>query len=159
MAKSDRRYWLMKSEPDVYSLEDLERDGSTYWDGVRNYQARNLMRDDMKRGDRVLYYHSNAKPMGVVGVAEIVGEAYPDPTQFDPDSKYHDPKSTEENPRWVVVDVGYVATFDRMVTLAELKVDPKLEGMLVIRRGQRLSVQPVEREHFEHVCGLGGYAG
>jgi predicted RNA-binding protein with PUA-like domain len=159
MAKKqpERRYWLMKSEPDVYSLEDLEHDGSTYWEGVRNYQARNFMRDDMRVGDLVLYYHSNAKPPGVVGLARISREGYPDPEQFDPDSHYYDPKATRDEPRWVVVDVEFVAHFEQMVTLAELKADDPLDGMLVTKRGQRLSVQPVERRHFERVCELAGY--
>ena len=154
---SNPRYWLFKSEPDVYSIDDLERDGSTYWEGIRNYQARNFMRDDCKVGDLILYYHSNAKPPGVAGIARISGEAYPDPHQFEEDSKYYDPKSTTENPRWLVVDIAFVAKFERLLPLNELKADEDLDGMLVIRKGQRLSVQPVERHHFEHVCALAGY--
>lgn len=149
-------YWLMKSEPSVYAIEDLERDGRAEWEGVRNYQARNLMRDEMRRGDLVLFYHSNARPSGVAGVARVVREAYPDPTALDPESPYHDPRATPEDPRWVQVDLGFVERFDRVVPLAELKADPALEGMLVIRRGQRLSVQPVERAHFARVLELAG---
>lgn len=148
------RYWLMKSEPDVYSIGDLARDGRTMWDGVRNYQARNFMRDDMKLGDRVLYYHSNAKPPGVAGIAEIVREAYPDPTQFDPDSKYYDPKATPDAPRWFLVDVGFVEAFAEEVPLDALKADTALDGMEVTRRGSRLSVQPVSEEHYNRVLAL-----
>lgn len=151
-------FWLIKSEPDVYGIEDLERDGVTYWEGIRNYQARNFMRDDMKVGDRLLYYHSNAKPAGVVGLARVAREAYPDPEQFEPESKYFDPKATPEEPRWVVVDVEFVAKFRDIVPLATLKADPALDGMLVTRRGQRLSVQPVEPAHFERVLELAGYS-
>lgn len=153
---SDRNYWLFKSEPDVYGLDDLERDGETYWDGVRNYQARNLLRDEMEAGDLVLYYHSNAKPPGVAGVAEIVKSGYPDPTQFDEASKYHDPKSDPDDPRWFVVDVAYRHRFPTFVSLADLKSDDALDGMMVIRRGMRLSVQPVEERHFRHVVERGG---
>ncbi len=149
-------YWLMKSEPSVYAIEDLERDGRAEWEGVRNYQARNLMRDEMRRGDLVLFYHSNAKPSGVAGVARVVREAYPDPTALDPTSPYHDPRATPEDPRWVQVDLGFVERFERLVPLAALKADPALEGMLVTRRGQRLSVQPVERAHFARVLELAG---
>jgi predicted RNA-binding protein with PUA-like domain len=152
-----RRYWLFKSEPDVYSLDDLERDGSTYWEGVRNYQARNFLRDEVKAGDLVLYYHSRTRPPGIVGVARVSRSAYPDPTQFDPESHYFDPKATAEKPRWVVVDVEYVAHFDEAVTLEQLKADPRLEGMLVTRKGQRLSIQPVEAKHWRRVCRLAGF--
>jgi predicted RNA-binding protein with PUA-like domain len=153
---ANRRYWLMKSEPDVYGIDDLKKDGTTYWDGVRNYQARNFMRDDMQEGDGVLYYHSNQNPPGIVGLARVAREAYPDPTQFDSDSKYHDPKATEEAPRWVVVDLEFVAKFAEVLPLAELKNDPKLEGMLVAQKGQRLSVQPVEETHWRHILKRAG---
>jgi predicted RNA-binding protein with PUA-like domain len=155
MAK--RKYWLFKSEPDVYGIDHLERDGSTYWEGVRNYQARNYLRDDCQVGDGVLYYHSNAKPPGIVGVARISKAAYPDPFQFDEDSKYHDPKATSEEPRWVVVDVEFVARFDETLSLDQLKADAKLDGMLVTRKGQRLSIQPVEAKHWRRVCKMAGY--
>lgn len=154
---SDQRYWLMKSEPDVYGLDALERDGTTLWDGVRNYQARNFMRDDMQVGDLILYYHSNTKPPGVVGLAKVASEPYPDPTQFDVDSKYFDSKATEEKPRWILIDVGYLGRFERTVTLQEMKEHDDLDGMLVTRKGQRLSIQPVEPHHFAKVCDLAGY--
>lgn len=155
MAK--RGYWLMKSEADVYGIDDLKKDGSTYWEGVRNYQARNFMRDDMKEGDGVLYYHSRQDPPGIVGLARISREAYADPSQFDAKSKYHDPKATEEEPRWVVVDLEFVHKFDGVLPLAELKEDPKLAEMLVAQKGQRLSVQPVEAKHWKHILKKVGY--
>ena len=146
----------MKSEPDVYSIDDLEADGATGWDSVRNYQARNFMRDEMKEGDLVLYYHSNASPPGVAGVARVTRESHPDPTQFDRKSKYHDPKSTPEAPRWMMVEVSLVEKFPKFVSLETLKAHQSdLEGMLVIKRGQRLSVQPVEKSHFGRVLKMG----
>lgn len=150
---ADRQYWLMKSEPDVYSIDDLEADGKTHWDGVRNYQARNFMRDDMKKGDLVLYYHSNANPPGVVGVAEIVKEGYPDHTARDPDSHYYDEKATEEDPRWFMVDIRFVEKLPRMVPLSEIKDEPGLQDMVLVNRS-RLSVQPVEEDEFEHVLAM-----
>ncbi len=149
-----KRYWLMKSEPDVFSLEDLERGGSTFWDGVRNYKARNNMRA-MSLGDEVLYYHSNAKPSGVVGIARVCREAYPDPTQFDPRSKYHDPKSDPEDPRWWLVDIEFVARFPEMVTLQDVKAEKALADMDLVRYG-RLSVQSVTPSQFESVRKTGG---
>lgn len=148
--------WLMKSEPDVFSIDDLEREGSTPWDGVRNYQARNYMRDMMAVGDLVLFYHSNTAPPGIVGVARVIREAYPDPTAFDETSEVFDPKSSPTAPRWFLVDVGFVERWPRTVTLDELKADPALAEMLVVQRGQRLSIQPVEPVHFRHVLALGG---
>lgn len=150
-----KRYWLVKSEPNTYSIDDLERDGRTSWEGVRNYQARNYMRDEMKVGDLVLFYHSNAEPPGVVGVAKVAREGYPDSFALDPKSKYFDPKATSGNPIWVMVDIEFVERFARTVPLDELKATPELEGMLVTRRGQRLSVQPVEPPHFTCVRRLG----
>lgn len=155
MAKRAKKLWLMKSEPSTYSIEDLERDGSEPWDGVRNYQARNFMRE-MSEGDLVIFYHSNAKPPGAAGVARISREAYPDPTQFDEKSKYHDPKSKREDPRWSLVDVEFVEKFDEAIPLQTLKDDPALEGMVVTQKGSRLSVQPVEKKHFKRVLKLGG---
>ncbi len=149
-------YFLAKSEPDAYSIDHLKKQKVGSWDGVRNFQARNVMRDQMKVGDYVLFYHSNADPPGVVGLARVHREAYPDHTQFDPNSKYYDAKSTEDKPRWLMVDVQFIEKFPRMVSLAELKDDPELEGMLVIKRGMRLSVQPVERKHFVRVLKLAG---
>jgi predicted RNA-binding protein with PUA-like domain len=146
-----RKYWLVKSEPEVYSIEDLERDGSTHWDGVRNYQARNFMRDEMRVGDLILFYHSNAHPPGVAGVARVSRAAQPDFTARDPKSPGFDPKSTPEDPVWVMVELEHVETFSRLVPIAELKGDSALRGMMVTRRGMRLSVQPVERAHFERV--------
>jgi predicted RNA-binding protein with PUA-like domain len=149
-----KRYWLMKSEPDAYSIDDLARDGSTHWDGVRNYKARNNMRS-MKIGDEVLYYHSNAKPPGVVGIARVCKEAYPDPAQFDPKSKYHDAKATPENPRWDMVDIEFVAKADETVGLPEIKADAALADMELVRYG-RLSVQSVKKEEFDHVKRMAG---
>ncbi len=145
-----RQYWLMKSEPHVYSIDDLESDGRTHWDGVRNYQARNFMRDEMKEGDRVLYYHSNTTPPGVVGVAEVVNEGYPDHTARDPDSDYYDEKATEDDPRWYMVDIEFVRKLPRKVPLAEIKDEETLDHMVLVNRS-RLSVQPVEEDEFERV--------
>jgi predicted RNA-binding protein with PUA-like domain len=153
MAKRAVRHWLMKSEPDVYSIDDLARDGSTPWEGVRNYQARNHMRH-MALGDLILFYHSSTAPPGVAGIGRVSREAYPDKTQFDPRSEYFDPKSTRDDPRWSNVDVELVEKLPRLVTLEELKTDARLETMLVRRRGMRLSVQPVEEPHFRHVVAL-----
>lgn len=155
MAKRGIKLWLMKSEPDVYSLDDLARDGTECWEGVRNYQARNFMRD-MAVGDLALFYHSNAKPPGVAGVCRISREAYPDDTQFDKKSKYYDPKSKKEDPRWSMVDVTFVEKFPEEVSLQALKDDAALEGMGVIQKGSRLSVQPVEKKHFKRVLKLAG---
>lgn len=149
------RFWLMKSEPDVYSIDDLARDGSTAWEGVRNYTARNFMRDDMALGDRILFYHSNAEPPGIAGLGEVVGLAAPDPTQFDPASEYFDPGATKDAPRWLAVRVGFVAKLGRLVSLEALKRDPALAGMLVLAKGQRLSVQPVTEAHYLRVLALG----
>ncbi len=147
------RYWLMKSEPGDYSIDDLERDGTEHWDGIRNYQARNLMRDEMEVGDRVLFYHSNAKPPGVVGIAEVASGPYPDHTQFDPDAKYFDPKSDPDNPRWIMVDVKFIEKLPRLVSLHELKEYPELSDMVLLNRS-RLSVQPVTKEQFEFIVDL-----
>jgi len=150
--------WLIKSEPDVFSIFDLEKVGREPWSGVRNYQARNFMWKEMREGDLALFYHSNAKPPGVTGVARVVGEPYPDPTQFEPGSDYFDPKSTHEKPRWWLVDFQHVAIFKTMVTLETLKNDPVLSEMMVCQRGTRLSITPVEEKHFKRVCKLGGLA-
>ena len=149
-----KRYWLMKSEPYVYSIDDLERDGSTCWEGVRNYKARNNMQE-MKVGDEVLYYHSNAKPPGVVGLARVNKEAYPDHFQFDEKSKYHDAKSDPDDPRWYMVDIEFVAKADEMVGLPDIKSDPKLADMELVRYG-RLSVQSVKKAEFERVKKMAG---
>ncbi len=146
------RHWLMKSEPDAFSIADLQRVGSEPWNGVRNYQARNFMRD-MAIGDRVLFYHSNAKPSGVAGLAEIAATAYPDPTQFDSASEYFDAASPRAEPRWSLVDVRFVRTFPRFLPLDELRDIPALHGMLLFSRS-RLSVQPVERAHYDAIVRL-----
>lgn len=150
-----RRYWLMKSEPGVYSIDDLERDRRTGWEGVRNYQARNFMRDEMKVGDLILFYHSSSEPPGVAGIAKVARAAYPDPSQFDRKSPYFDAKSDRSAPRWMMVEVELVEKLAAIVTLETLKNDPSLEGMLVTRKGQRLSVQPVDAAHFTRVLKLG----
>lgn len=152
---SKKQYWLMKSEPTTYSIDDLERDGTTCWEGVRNYQARNFMRDDMRVGDEVLFYHSNADPPGVAGLARICRAAYPDHTQFDRRSKYFDPKATKDGPRWYMVDLQHVETFGGVVSLETIKADDALDGMLVRQKGQRLSIQPVASKHFRRVRTLG----
>ncbi len=145
----------MKSEPDVYPWSQLVEDGRTHWDGVRNYQARNMMRDDMKSGDFVLFYHSNCKPPHVAGIARVCREGYPDFTAFDPNSHYFDPKSTVDNPRWIMVDIEPVISLEP-VHLADIRSNLEFEGMPLIRKGQRLSVQPVSPEHFLMICEMGG---
>ena len=150
MAKRGMKLWLMKSEPDVYSIDDLARDGTESWEGVRNYQARNFMRE-MAEGDLVLFYHSNAKPPGVAGMCRIRREAYPDDTQFDKKSQYYDAKSKKEDPRWSMVDVEFVEKFDEEISLQAMKDDRALEGMRVTQKGSRLSVQPVDKKHFKRV--------
>jgi len=154
-SRRGKKYWLMKTELDAYSIEDLERDGATCWDGVRNYQARNFMRDQMQVGDEVLFHHSGGKSPGVAGVARVCRDAYPDHTQFDPKSKYHDPKATEDEPRWFMVDIEFVERFPKTVPLKDLRDDPKLEGMPLLQKGQRLSVQPVSAAHFKRVRAKG----
>lgn len=143
----------MKTEPDVFSIDDLEGRGSEPWDGVRNYQARNFMRQ-MNEGDYVLVYHSNAAPSGVAGLGKIVGAARPDPTQFDPRSDYYDARSSPDDPRWSLVEVGFVEKFVEVVPLAVLKAESALAAMVVVQRGSRLSVQPVTLAEFKHVLGL-----
>ena len=144
------RCWLMKSEPEVFSIHDLEREGRTSWEGVRNYQARNFMRDDMQVGDRVLYHHSNADPTGIAGLARVARTAYPDPSARDPKSDYFDPRASDKDPRWFMVDVAFEEAFPRVITMDELRAEPGLEKMLVINRS-RLSVQPVTDKEFEIV--------
>ena len=148
-------YWLMKSEPDVFGIDHLAAVGTEPWDGVRNYQARNMMRDQMKVGDEILFYHSNTKVPGIVGFARVVREGYPDHTAFDPEAKYFDPKSDPENPRWYMVDVEYVRHTRRVITLAELKARAdELAGFPLVRKGNRLSVMPVEPEHWDMILKL-----
>lgn len=152
-----RRYWLVKSEPDVFSFDDLWASPrrTTHWDGVRNYQARNTLRDEMKKGDLVLFYHSSTDPMAVVGVAEVVREGYPDHTAFDAKDPHYDPKSKREAPTWYMVDLRAVKKFLRPVTLAELRSTRGLEKMALLQKGSRLSVQPVSAAEFRIVEGLG----
>lgn len=147
--------WLMKSELDVYPWSQLVSDGNTHWDGVRNYQARNFMRDSIKMGDLVLFYHSNCKPPHVAGVARVTKEGYPDHTSWDSKSKYFDSKSTPENPRWYMVDIEPVIEM-KPVSLNDLRTNPNLEGMPLLARGQRLSVQPVDEGFFREICAMGG---
>ncbi len=155
---AEKRYWLFKSEPTAYSYSDLqgEKDGIAEWDGVRNYQARNLIRDEMKAGDGVLFYHSSANPMAVIGTAQIVKDAYPDSTAWDPNDKHYDPKSTPGNTVWMMVDIQAGQEFPNAVTLQEIKANPKLQNMMVARPGMRLSVQPVTAEEWAEVLLMGG---
>ena len=156
-APGERRHWLVKSEPESFSWDDLEASPgrTTCWDGVRNYQARNFMRDGMRAGDLVLFYHSNAEPPAAVGVCEVVREAYPDHTAFDPSDPHHDPASREDAPTWMMVDLRAVERFAVPVSLPMLRDAAGLEGLELLRRGSRLSVQPVEAAHWEIIIGLG----
>ena len=154
----DMQYWLFKSEPDVFSFSDLKARGEVGepWNGVRNYQARNYMRDAMSPGDLGLFYHSNCAVPGIAGVLRIATNAYPDQTQFDPASEYYDPTSSAENPRWQLVDVVWVADFPSFISLAQMREDAFLADMLVLRKGNRLSITPVAEEHFEYLCQCAG---
>ena len=152
------RYWLLKSEPDAFSFDDLKKRArkTEPWNGVRNYQARNFMRDDMNVGDLGLFYHSSCAEPGVAGVVKITREAYPDASQFDPQSEYCDAASKREDPRWVMVDVTWEADVAKFVGLQQLRDDPALADLLILRRGNRLSITPVEAAHFKRICKLGG---
>ena len=152
--KNSRRCWLMKSEPDVFSISDLKKNKTTLWEGVRNYQARNFMQE-MQVGDAVLFYHSSTEPPGVAGLAVVSGAAVPDPTQFNKKSEYYDPKARPEKPIWYCCELKFVNQFTHYVSLEELKNDPALQNLLVIKKGQRLSVQPVSSEDFDHIHQLG----
>lgn len=154
-AMPEKRCWLVKTEPDDYSIDDLKRDGKTCWDGVRNYQARNTLRDEMKVGDPVLFYHSSCEPMGVAGVGRVCRAGYPDHTALERGGKHFDPKATRENPIWMMVDIEFVEKFAGVVPLAALKANAGLKGMALLRPGQRLSVQPVTAAEFEIVRHLG----
>lgn len=145
----------MKSEPSVYSIDDLARDGKTMWDGVRNYQARNFMRDQMRIGDLVFFYHSNAEPSGIAGIAKVASQAYPDPTAFDKKDVHFDPKSKKENPAWYLVDVQFVRKMKQFLSLEEIKKIKGLDGMLLLQKGSRLSVQPVLKKHWDILCKKG----
>src|SRR5262249_5037564 len=148
-------YWLFKSEPNSYSIDDLARDKTTLWEGVRNYQARNFMMNDMKLGDPVLFYHSSADPPGVVGLATVSGLAEPDPTAFDPKSHYYDPKSSKEKPTWYCVRIKFKRKLTKQVTITDIRQENVLAGMLLLRRAMRLSVQPVTQEEYEYICQMG----
>jgi len=153
----ERRYWLVKSEADCFSWDDLWKSPkrTTFWDGVRNYQARNMLRDDFKKGDLVFFYHSNSDPNAIVGVCEVVREGYPDHTAFDPKEQHFDPKSDPDTPTWYMVDLRAKEAFRRLVTLTELRRVSGLERMALLQKGSRLSVQPVRPEEWELVCALG----
>jgi predicted RNA-binding protein with PUA-like domain len=155
------RYWLVKSEPDVFSFADLQAapKKTTHWDGVRNYQARNALRDEMKRGDRCFYYHSNAEPSGIAGICEVVREGYPDHTAFDKKDPHYDPKSKPDAPTWYMVDVKAVKAFPRLIALGELRDVAALKGMVLLQKGSRLSVQPVTKKEWETICAMAGVAG
>ena len=144
-------YWLMKSEPDVYSIDDMQRDGREMWDSIRNYQARNMMRDDMRIGDEVFFYHSNCKEPGIVGITRVCSEPYPDPVQFDESSRYFDPKSKPQDPTWILVDVEFVRKLSRTITLTEIKAEKSLQDMILTRRGNRLSIMPVLKKHWNKI--------
>lgn len=148
-------YWLMKSEPDVYSIIDLQRDRETVWDGIRNYQARNFLKS-MQPGDLAFFYHSNTTPPGIAGLMKIGKPGIVDPTQFDPDSKYYDPKSTKDNPRWHTVTVDYVETFPELITLEALRQNFSPDELLVVRQGNRLSVLPVPEATAHKILALKG---
>ncbi|WP_367608177.1 EVE domain-containing protein [Legionella sp. W05-934-2] len=147
------QYWLMKSEPDCFSIDDLRqlKNQTTCWDGVRNYQARNMMRDDMAIGDLVFFYHSNCDTPGIVGLAEVASKPYPDHTAFDPEDDHYDPKSMADNPRWFMVDVKFKEKFNAIIPLHQLKEQPELEGMQLLRKGNRLSVMPIQPSHWHFI--------
>jgi predicted RNA-binding protein with PUA-like domain len=153
-----QQYWLLKTEPETYSIDDLaaESNKTTCWEGVRNYQARNLLRDEIKKGDRVLFYHSACKEPAVVGTATVSRSGYPDSHAFDPKSKYYDEKSDPDKPRWYMVDVQLEQKFDRPITLAELRDHPVLKDMVLLQKGSRLSVQPVKKKEFDKILKLAG---
>jgi predicted RNA-binding protein with PUA-like domain len=146
------RYFLLKSEPGVYSIDDLQRDGTTLWEGVRNYQARNIMRDEMRVGDLAFFYHSNATPPAIVGVVQVSAPCAPDPSQFDPRGTYFDPKSKQQSPSWLAVEVRFVEKFVQPIALQELRDAEALQGMALLAKGQRLSVQRVGVEHWTTIC-------
>jgi predicted RNA-binding protein with PUA-like domain len=150
------RYWLFKSEPQCFSIDALSRCSkqTTHWDGVRNYQARNMLRDEIKKGDHVLFYHSNCTPPGIAGIAEVVREAYPDFTARDLDSDHYDPKSTIENPRWYMVNIKLIRKFPRLISLEEIKMHPALKKMVIVRKGNRLSITPVTADEWKVITGL-----
>ncbi len=150
------RYWLFKSEPDAFSIDDLKSmpKKTDHWDGIRNYQARNLMRDEMKKGDRGFFYHSSCAVPGIVGVVDIVKEAYDDHTALDPKSSYYDPKATKDNPRWCMVDVKYKRKFKNLITLESLRNEKKLADMVLLKKGNRLSIMPVSTAQWNHILSM-----
>ncbi len=150
------QYWLMKSEPDAFSIDDLNKAKVEPWDGIRNYQARNFMRDQMKKGDKVFFYHSSCAEPGIVGIMQVASKPYPDPTAFDPKTKYYDPKSKPDNPTWILVDVKFVRKLRNPISLTALKAMPELEGMQLLKRGNRLSIMPVEKSHWDFINQLIG---
>jgi predicted RNA-binding protein with PUA-like domain len=149
-----KQYWIFKTEPGTYSIDDLSRERVTEWWGIRNYQARNFLRDTVRSGDRVLLYHSNAKEIGIAGLAAVEGPSYPDSEQFRKKSHYYDPKSARSAPRWVSRDLRFIKKFPRLITLSELKGEPKLRSLWILRRGNRLSVTPVSREEYRAIMAL-----
>jgi len=151
MPQHARQYWLFKSEPDAYSIDDFAHDKRTHWDGVRNYQARNFLRDTMQVDDRVLFYHSNAEPMAIVGTAKIVRTGYPDHTAFDPQDSHYDPKSKPDEPTWFMVDIEYLQTFPEPLTRDRLREDKVAAGMMLLKKGSRLSVQPVTADEWKAI--------
>ena len=148
------QYWLIKSEPDAFSIDDLKKAKVEPWDGIRNYQARNFMRDQMKKGDKVFFYHSSCAEPGIVGICQVASTPYPDSTAFDPKAKYYDPKSDPENPRWMLVDVKFVRKLKHPITLTELKQVPELEQMQLLKRGNRLSIMPVAEDQWEFIINM-----
>ena len=148
------QYWLMKSEPDTYSIDDLQSFGVDHWDGIRNYQVRNFFRDQMQVGDKSFFYHSNCKVPGIVGTMEIASKAYPDHTAFNPSEKYFDSKSDPENPRWLMVDVRYIRHLDRMITLSELRLQKQIADMKLLQRGNRLSVLPLSKKEWQYILNM-----
>lgn len=147
-------YWLFKSEPDAFSIDDLKKKGTSPWDGVRNFKARNYMRDEAKVGDLVLFYHSSCKPPGVAGIARVSRESFPDLSALDPKSQYYDPKATKEKPIWYMVEVKFVKKFDQLIPLEQLKTEPGLEDMVILRKGNRLSITPVTKKQYEIIVSL-----
>ncbi|WP_163931536.1 EVE domain-containing protein [Paraferrimonas sp. SM1919] len=148
-------YWLIKSEPDAFSIDDLSNrpNQTEAWDGVRNYQARNMMRDQMQIGDQAFFYHSSCKVPAIVGIVEVVSQAYADPSQFDPNSKYYDAKSTKDNPRWQLVDFKLVKKFTQIIPLSSIKADPRLNDMPLVKKGSRLSIMPISAQHWQILTG------
>ena len=152
-----KKFWLFKSEPSEFSLDDLKKskNQTTFWDGVRNYQARNFLRDEIKKGDGVLFYQSSTEPLAIVGYCEVVKEGYPDRTQFDSSNDHFDPKADKKNPTWFMVDIKLEKEFKKPVTLDEIKANPKLKNMKLIQRGQRLSIQPVTQDEWDEILKMG----